>query len=77
MEIPACDRYILIKGRLSSYLSFVEKNRKSRKSAKKLLTRYDRYGNLIELSDEQGNTKHDSEKSLKKLEKNVDKRRKM
>lgn len=69
MEIPACDRYILIKGRLSSYLSFVEKNRKSRKSAKKLLTRYDRYGNLIELSDEQGNTKHDSEKSLKKLEK--------
>ncbi len=66
MEIPACDRYILIKGRLSSYLSFVEKNRKS---AKKLLTRYDRYGNLIELSDEQRNTKHDSEKSLKKLEK--------
>ena len=66
MEIPACDRYILIKGRLSSYLSFVEKNRKS---AKKLLTRYDRYGNLIELSGEQRNTKNDSKKSLKKLEK--------
>ena len=71
MEIPACDRYILIKGRLSSYLSFVEKNRKS---AKKLLTRYDIYGNLIELSGEQRNTKNDSKKSLKKV---IDKRRKM
>ncbi len=39
------------------------------KSLKYLLTRYDRYGNLIELSGEQGNTKHDSERSLKKLEK--------